>query len=101
MLFQFGAAVGNFSYSSVTGFLFDRYGVVTLMYILMQYSLTMLVLFAIMQVVVRVFGNRSSPDVDRNDDGRASPNTLFLNDLDDSKDVNLKYSDSQIHPLEA
>ena len=101
MLFGFGAAAGSLSYSYITGFLFDRYGVDTLMYVLIQYSLTMLVLFVIMQVVVGVFGNRHPPNVGRNENGEAPPYTLLLNALGDNKEnVHLEYNDSNIDSLE-
>ena len=100
MLFGFGGALGNFSYSYITGFLFDRYGVVSLMYILVQYSLTMLVLFVIMQVVAGIFGNRHPPDVGRNEEGEAPFNTLPLKATTDNKENdNLKHNDSDIGPL--
>ena len=70
------------------------------MYILLQYSLTMLLIFAVMQVVVKVFGNRISADSDTQDEESESSNTFPLNSPDDKKkNSDFKYSDPEIDPL--
>ena len=97
MIIMFSGATGIFSYYYLTGLLFDLYGVITSMYILIQYSLTILLIFIIMQFVVNICGNRTLADSDtQNKQGKAS-NAFLLNSPDaDKKTSDLKYSDPDI-----
>ena len=100
MMYAFRNAAGNFAYSYFTGLFFDLYGVVTLMHVIIQYSLTTLLIFVIMEVVVRIFGNRPHPDDESNEEWNGSSITVPLNALPDhTKHDELRLNDKEIDLL--
>ena len=90
MLFVLSTSAANLIYQYIPGYLFDRYGVVCLMYIENQNSITLLTVFCIMLLVARKHGRsfrndgRSTP-CDYNGASADEKKDAFLNEIDEKR----------------